>query len=258
MAVRKRFGQHFLHDQQVIDRIVEFLDPQPGERLVEIGPGRGALTVPVLQCAGQLQVIEVDRDLARAALKKFSRHGELVVHEGDALTVDFSQFGDDLRVFGNLPYNISTPLLFHLMKYSTHIQDMLFMLQREVVERMTAEPGSKTYGRLTIMLAAVARVEALFVVGREAFTPPPRVDSMMVRLIPHTTAPFMVPDPALFAEVVRVAFSHRRKTLRNALAGLATIQDIENAGQDPSLRPENIDPAGFCAISAILLKRRQA
>ncbi|MDH3647278.1 MAG: 16S rRNA (adenine(1518)-N(6)/adenine(1519)-N(6))-dimethyltransferase RsmA [Gammaproteobacteria bacterium] len=250
MPVRKRFGQHFLHDPQVIERIVDTLDPKPGENLVEIGPGRGALTTRVLQRAGSLDVIEVDRDLAQLARDQLGQHGALRVHEADALKFDFASLKKThLRVFGNLPYNISTPLLFHLMKQSAHISDMLFMLQREVVERMTASTGNKTYGRLTIMLAAVARVEYQFGVGRGAFHPPPRVDSAVVRLVPHATPPFELADPELFTRVVRVAFSHRRKTLRNALASLATVADIEAAGQDPAARPETIDPAGFSAIT---------
>lgn len=257
MPIRKRFGQHFLHDRNIIERIVDTLDPQPDQNLVEIGPGRGALTVSVLKRAGSLDAIEVDRDLAALARKDFARFGQLTVHESDALRFDFSSLGkSDLRVFGNLPYNISTPLLFHLMSHANLIQDMLFMLQREVVERMTAVPGNKTYGRLTIMLAAVARVENLFAVGKDAFHPPPRVDSAMVRLVPYREPPFPVTDKALFAMVVTTAFSHRRKTLRNALASMATIADIEAAGQDPSTRPETIDPAGFSAIATQIAQRQ--
>ena len=250
MPIRKRFGQHFLHDPNIIRRIVDTLDPNPGQNLVEIGPGRGALTIPVLQRAGSLDVIEVDRDLAAKARSEFTRFGELTVHESDALKFDFATLGkSELRVFGNLPYNISTPLLFHLMAHAEYIQDMLFMLQREVVQRMTAVPGNKTYGRLTIMLAAVAEVEDQFSVGRGAFHPPPRVDSAVVRLVPHRVPPFPLSDPSLFARVVSQAFSHRRKTLRNALANLASIEDIVAAGQDPAARPETIDPAGFSAIA---------
>ena len=250
MPIRKRFGQHFLHDPNVVRRIVDALDPKPGENLVEIGPGRGALTVQVLERAGSLDVIEVDRDLAALARSEFSRHGDLRVHEGDALKFDLASLGkSELRVFGNLPYNISTPLLFHLMTQATHIHDMLFMLQREVVQRMTAVPGNKTYGRLTVMLAAIAQVEEQFLVGRGAFHPPPRVDSAVVRVIPHRVPPFPIGDRALFARLVAQAFSHRRKTLRNALANLASIADLEAAGQDPSARPETIDPAGYSAIA---------
>ncbi|MDH3589779.1 MAG: 16S rRNA (adenine(1518)-N(6)/adenine(1519)-N(6))-dimethyltransferase RsmA [Gammaproteobacteria bacterium] len=250
MPVRKRFGQHFLHDPNVIEHIVDTLDPQPGQHLVEIGPGRGALTIAVLERAGSLDVIEVDRDLAALARKEFARHGDLRVHESDALDFDFTTLGhDNLRVFGNLPYNISTPLLFHLMDQSNCIEDMLFMLQFEVVQRMTAGPGNKIYGRLTVMLAAAATVEQQFTVGRGAFTPPPRVDSAIVRLVPHREPPFPIPDHDLFAKVVATAFSHRRKTLRNALAGLASPADIEAAGLDPGSRPETIDPEGFSAIA---------
>ena len=249
MPIRKRFGQHFLHDPAVIQRIVAALNPQPGQRLVEIGPGRGALTLSVLQQAGSLDVIEVDRDLAALAREQFVGHGELRVHESDALEFDFSALGKDLRVFGNLPYNISTPLLFHLIDHAASIHDMLFMLQKEVVNRMTAPPGNKTYGRLTVMLAAAVSAEHLFDVGSGAFKPPPKVDSAIVRLRPHGTPPFAIADHAVFEQVVRQAFSHRRKTLRNALAGLASTEDIVAAGQDPAARPETIDPAGFSAIA---------
>ncbi|NNF60753.1 MAG: 16S rRNA (adenine(1518)-N(6)/adenine(1519)-N(6))-dimethyltransferase RsmA [Gammaproteobacteria bacterium] len=250
MPVRKRFGQHFLHDPAVIERIVNALDPQPGQRLVEIGPGRGALTRRVLERSGSLDVIEIDRDLAALTREQFAAEHSLRVHEGDALKFDFAALGSGLRVFGNLPYNISTPLLFHLIGSAGAITDMLFMLQREVVRRITASPGSKTYGRLTVMLAAAASAEHLFDVGSGAFNPPPKVDSAIVRLVPHARPPFAIDDHTLFARLVREAFSHRRKTLRNALGGLATAADIEAAGIDPQARPETVSPAGFASISA--------
>lgn len=249
MPVRKRFGQHFLHDPAVIERIIDALDPQPGQQLVEIGPGRGALTRTVLQRAGSLDVIEIDRDLAALMRNELDGLGDLRVHVCDVLKFDFATLGHELRVFGNLPYNISTPLLFRLFDHAESIQDMLFMLQREVVQRITAPPGTKAYGRLTVMLAASVSAQHLFDVGSGAFRPPPRVNSAMVRLTPHAEAPFPIPDPALFAQIVRQAFSRRRKTLRNALDGLATPLAIEAAGIDPQTRPETVSPAGFAAIS---------
>ena len=181
----------------------------------------------------------------------------LEVQGQDALQYTFEDLPEHTIIVANLPYNISTPLLFRLMQYAPCIRDMLFMLQREVVLRMTATPGGKTYGRLTVMLAAVARIERLFDVGRGAFTPPPRVDSAIVRLVPHREPPFPVPDRRLFATIVATAFSHRRKTLRNALAGLVTADDIENAGLDPGVRPEVVDPEGFSALAVQIHKGRQ-
>ncbi len=249
---RKRFGQHFLHDPRVIARIVDTLDPRPGERLVEIGPGRGALTYPVLARAGRLDVVEIDRDLAEALRRTPAAAGELVVHEADALQFDFTALVHRtrrLRLFGNLPYNISTPLLFRLASQFAAIDDMLFMLQKEVVDRMTATPGNKTYGRLTVMLAVVARMDKLFTIGPGAFAPPPRVDSAIVRITP-------LPAPVVtgavrdrFAQLVSLAFSQRRKTLRNALRAMATAQEIADAGLDPGQRPETVDPAGFAALA---------
>lgn len=249
---RKRFGQHFLHDPAVIGRIVDALDPQPGQTLVEIGPGRGALTFPVLERSGSLDVIEIDRDLAQRLRAIEDLPGTLTVHACDALTFDFGSLaggGEPVRVFGNLPYNISTPLLFRLLQQATQISDMLFMLQREVVDRMTATPGNKTYGRLTVMLAASARAEKLFRVGRGAFTPPPQVESAIVRVIPRTQTLDADVDPHFFSRLVNQAFSHRRKTLRNALSGLATAEQIAAAGIDPSRRPETVDPEGFVRIT---------
>ena len=255
MRSRKRFGQHFLHDPQVIARIVNALDPRPGERLVEIGPGRGALTYPVLARAGKLDVVEIDRDLA-AELRGATVSGELTVHEADALHFDFgalTRASQRLRLFGNLPYNISTPLLFRLVAQSAAIGDMLFMLQKEVVDRMTAIPGNKTYGRLTVMLAVVTDMEKLFTIGPGAFTPAPRVDSAIVRITPLAQPGVSEAARGCFAQLVSLAFSQRRKTLRNALKGLATAQDIGNAGLDPGQRPETVDPQGFAALAQSLI-----
>ncbi len=249
---RKRFGQHFLHDPVVIGKIVDAVDPQPGDFMAEIGPGLGAITVPLLERLGHLHVVELDRDLAQALCRRCSDLGELTIHQADALSFDFSGLappGIRVRLVGNLPYNISTPLLFHLLEQKEAIEDMHFMLQREVVERMSAEPGTKQYGRLTVMLAASCRVQFLFSVGPGAFRPPPRVQSAVVRLLPWRSPPFDMGDPRTFAMLVRQAFSMRRKTLRNALRALLSEADIVAAGIDPGCRAETLEPAAFAALA---------
>jgi 16S rRNA (adenine1518-N6/adenine1519-N6)-dimethyltransferase len=250
---RKRFGQHFLHDRGVIARIVAAIDPQPGQRLVEIGPGLGALTAPLLERAGRLEVIEIDRDVVAPLQERCQGLGELVIHQQDVLTVDFSQLAGDgppLRVCGNLPYNISSPLLFHLLASRQAILDMHFMLQREVVDRIVAPPGGKEYGRLTVMLAAACRSERLFRVGTGAFSPPPKVESAVIRMLPLEDPPFPLPEPARFAAVVAAAFSMRRKTLRNGLRSLVDEEGFAAAGIDPGRRPETLSPAEFAALAA--------
>lgn len=250
---RKRFGQHFLHDPAVIERIVTAIRPSPGERLVEIGPGEGSLTLPLLAHGARLTVIELDRDLARRLAARPEAGSTLEVIEADALKVslaDLAASGERLRLVGNLPYNVSTPLLFHLLAQAGTIRDMHFMLQREVVERMAAGPGSKSYGRLSVMLAATCRVEALFDIGPGAFRPPPRVWSSIVRLEPWGEPPFTVADRARFAEVVRRAFGQRRKTLRNALSGLVDEAAIRAAGCDPGARAETLPAAAFARLAA--------
>jgi 16S rRNA (adenine1518-N6/adenine1519-N6)-dimethyltransferase len=252
IRARKRFGQHFLHDPGVIARIVAAIRPEPGQRIIEIGPGTGALTLPLLERCGRLEVIEIDRDLAAALGERCAGRGELIVHCADVLEFDFAGLhggGAALRICGNLPYNISTPLLFHLLKSRALISDMHFMLQREVVERMAASPGRKSYGRLTVMLAAACRVESLFRVGRGAFHPPPAVDSAIARLLPHPAPPFPLPDPARFAELVAAAFSMRRKTLRNGLRELVGPESFQAAAIDPGRRPETLSPAEFAALA---------
>ena len=252
---RRRYGQHFLHDPVIIGKILAAVDPSPGERVVEIGPGQGAITLPLLARAGRVDVVEIDRDLA-AALRVVARSaaGELAVHEADALTFDFGTLADGgpLRGVGNLPYNISTPLLFHLLGHASRIRDMHFMLQKEVVTRMAAGPGGKEYGRLTVMLACLCRVEPLFDIGPGAFRPPPRVRSAFVRLTPWERPPFAMGPPETLAAVVRQAFSMRRKTLRNALAPLLTAEAISAAGCDPGARPETLSPADFGRLSLAL------
>ncbi len=252
---RKRFGQHFLRDQGVIDNIVNVINPQPGEHLLEIGPGLGAITLPVLARIREMDAVEIDRDVIAALKVSSFSVGTLHLHEADVLKFDFSSLRRDnrlLRLIGNLPYNISTPLLFKLIDQRQHFHDMHFMLQKEVVERMAAEPDSKDYGRLTVMLAPWLRVQPLFDIGPEAFRPPPRVVSTMVRLTPFAEPPFAIHDHAAFARVVTAAFSQRRKTLRNALGTLLTTDQIQAAGIDPGLRAEVLAPASFAALAAQL------
>lgn len=252
MPVRKRFGQHFLHDPGVIRRIVDAVAPAPGERIVEVGPGRGALTWSLLERAGTLDVVEIDRDLAKV-LTGDSRASRLHVHIENVLDTDFVALrgaGPPLRVVGNLPYNISTPLMFRLLQQRAAIGDMYFMLQKEVVDRMAAPPGGKEYGRLTVMIAAYAEVEALFDVGPGAFTPRPKVWSAIVRLRPTPGPRFEIGSDAALRTVVTAAFSHRRKTLRNGLKTLLSAVDMQDCGVDPQLRPETLTPAQFGRLAA--------
>ncbi len=250
---RKRFGQHFLHDQRVIAKILAAVSPKAGEHLVEIGPGLGAISLPLLERCGALTAVELDRDVIPGLEAAAAGKGALRIIQADALKTDIAALapaGGKLRLVGNLPYNISTPLLFHFLEYADHIIDMYFMLQKEVVERMAAKPGGKEYGRLTVMLAARCKVEPLFNIGSGAFRPPPKVESSFVRLTPYVVPPFPIPDPARFARVVTGAFSHRRKTLRNALAGLVDEDAIRAAGVDPQARPETLTPTDFARLSA--------
>jgi 16S rRNA (adenine1518-N6/adenine1519-N6)-dimethyltransferase len=258
MYPRKRFGQHFLHDASVIERIVAAIAPKPDDRLIEIGPGLGALTWPLLKRVSALDAVEIDWDAIRELKASALTHtspglGELRIHEADVLKFDFGKLRSDerpLRVVGNLPYNISTPLLFHLIEHRQHILDMHFMLQKEVVDRMAAQPNAKSYGRLTVMLAPWVRVEALFDVGPGAFRPPPRVQSSIVRLTPHASPPFVIADHDVYARVVAAAFAQRRKTLRNALKTIMTADAIERANVDPGARGETLSPAEFAALAA--------
>ncbi len=231
---RKRFGQHFLHDPRVLARIVEAIDPRPADFLVEIGPGEGALTNFLLRKIDRLQVIELDRDLAAALSDP-----RITVHQADALEFDFGQFPAGMRIVGNLPYNISTPLLFYLARFAERVRDMHFMLQLEVVERMVAAPSTPAYGRLSVALQARFRLQKLFNVSKGAFRPPPKVESAMVRLSPRQTS--LAVDEAL----LRKAFSARRKQLRNALPGI----DFAALGIDPRLRPENLSPEDYARLS---------
>jgi 16S rRNA (adenine1518-N6/adenine1519-N6)-dimethyltransferase len=248
---RKRFGQHFLQDSSVLARIADAVDPRAGERIVEIGPGRGALTRMLLERIERLEAIEIDRDLARELASRYDP-ARLVMIEADVLDVDFTALrgaGDALRLVGNLPYNISTPLLFHLLAHRGAIQDMHFMLQREVVERMAAIPGTKAYGRLTVMLAPWVTVEPLFTVPAAAFRPPPKVESAVVRLLPAPAARFDIGEPRRFERVVRAAFAQRRKTLRNGLRGVVSQAAFEQLHIDPGERAERLSPQQFAELA---------
>ena len=248
---KKHYGQHFLHDPGTIERIVRAVAPAPGQHLVEIGPGRGAITAPLLAATGALDVVEIDADVV-APLRQRCGHGDLRVHLADALEFDFTRLRGDgprLRLVGNLPYNVSTPLLFHFAQHLDAIEDMHFMLQREVVTRMAAGPGSKDYGRLTVMLAPVVAVEPLFDIGAGAFSPPPRVVSTFFRLQPLRTPPFALRSRENYARVVAAAFSKRRKTLRNSLSGLLSAAEISATGIDPGARAETLQPAQFAALA---------
>ena len=257
---RKRFGQNFLHDPVVIGKIVSAVHPAPHDRLLEIGPGQGAITVPILAAAGELSVVELDRDLIGPLQERCADIGKLMVHNADALSFDFCQLVTDipLRVIGNLPYNISTPLLFHLLDQHHCIKDMHFMLQKEVVERMAAGPGSRQYGRLSIMLQYRCRVTHLFTIGPEAFDPPPKVESAFVRLEPFHQPPVQVTDEVLFGKVVKQAFSQRRKTLRNTLRELLDAATITTLGIDPSARAETLAIQDFAVLANHLSSNPQS
>jgi 16S rRNA (adenine1518-N6/adenine1519-N6)-dimethyltransferase len=248
---RKRFGQNFLQDPVVIGKIVAAIRATPDEHLVEIGPGQGAITVPLLESAGKLSAIELDRDLIGPLQTRCANVGGLTVHNADALSFDFCQLADDrpLRLIGNLPYNISTPLLFHLLDQHHCIRDMHFMLQKEVVERMAASPGSGQYGRLSVMLQYRCRVTPLFTIGPDAFDPPPKVESAFVRLDPYEKPPVQVMDETVFANLVRQAFSQRRKTLRNTLRGMLDISEISALDIDPSARAETLGLENFAELA---------
>ena len=248
---KKSLGQHFLVDRTIIDMIVLAVDPQPGDMLVEIGPGQGAITLPLLRRHGALTAIEFDRDLVVPLSEAAHRVGTLTVIHKDVLQVDFTRLaaGGRLRLVGNLPYNLSSPILFHALDHAAAVSDMTFMLQKEVVDRMAAGPGSKVYGRLSVMLQAYCSVEPLFDVPPAAFRPPPRVDSAVVRLLPRAPADVGIDDPRRFADVVRAAFGQRRKTLRNALSGVCDSALIEAAGLRAEARAEQVEVAGFVRLA---------
>ena len=260
---KKHLGQNFLHERTIIDKIVQAVNPKPGDKLVEIGPGQGAITFPLLDRHGELTVIEFDRDLIFPLTEAARAHGTLTVIHRDVLKVDFGALAADdghgsdnapaaskqIRLVGNLPYNLSSPILFHALEHADAISDMTFMLQKEVVERMASGPGSKVYGRLSVMLQAYCTVTPLFTVPPDAFRPAPKVDSAVVRLVPHAPDTIGIDDRAQFERVVRDAFGQRRKTLRNALSQVCDSAAIEAAGIRPESRAEQLDVADFIRLS---------
>ncbi len=255
-TARKRFGQNFLHDQNVIHSIVAAINPQKDQFLIEIGPGLGALTEPVADLIDHLTVVELDRDLAERLRHHPFLHQKLTVIEQDALRFDFRTYFDSLvlngkavKVFGNLPYNISTPLMFHLFKFHDLIQDMHFMLQKEVVKRLCAAPNSKAYGRLTIMAQYYCQVMPVLEVPPTAFKPAPKVDSAVVRLVPYKTLPHPVKDIYWLNRVTTQAFNQRRKTLRNALSTLFSAEQLEALGVDLNARAENLSLADYARLA---------
>lgn len=257
---RKRFGQNFLHDHGVIRRIIRAIAPHETDQLVEIGPGLGALTEELLAEAGELDAIELDRDLPPILRTKFFSYGDKFrIHEADAMKFDFTQLQKDekrLRIVGNLPYNISTQLIFHLLSHAEQVEDMHFMLQKEVVDRMAAGPGENNYGRLGIMAQYYCKVESLFVVPPGAFNPAPKVDSAIIRLTPYRELPHVAKDLSQFETVVRTAFNMRRKTLRNNLKPLLTAEALESLDIDPGLRPEKLPISDFVRISNYLTDQK--
>ena len=252
---RKRFGQHFLTDPGVIDAIIRAISPHSDDLIVEIGPGQGAITDPLARSGCRLHLVELDRDLVSGLRSRYGDLGNVTVHEADALEFDFATLGKRLRIVGNLPYNISTPLLFHLLRYRGQILDMHFMLQKEVVERMAAAPGSKAYGRLGIMLGCHLSIEPLFDVPPASFEPPPEVNSAVVRLDPLPPGTFDIRNESHLSSLVATAFMQRRKTLRNALRSEADAADFDAAGIDPGLRPEQISIDRYIALSNHLIRK---
>ena len=258
---RKRFGQNFLHDQNIIHKIVQSIHPQATDHIVEIGPGQGALTRQLLPACATLDAIELDRDLAAYLEQTLVSEPHFRLHQADILKFDLATLGHQarsLRIVGNLPYNISTPCMFHLLRYQPLIADMTFMLQREVVERLAALPGEPHYGRLGLMMQYFCQVEHLFDVPPGAFVPAPKVTSAIVRLVPHATPPVQVEDVACLQEVIRVAFTQRRKTLKNSLSALISDTELGSLPIDMSLRPENLSLAEYALISDRISRARHS
>jgi 16S rRNA (adenine1518-N6/adenine1519-N6)-dimethyltransferase len=253
---KKRFGQNFLHNDAVISDIIDAINPEPGENLVEIGPGLGALTEPVIERAKKLSVVELDRDLAKRLRHHPFLAPHLTIYEIDALTFDFAQLATDkkpLRIFGNLPYNISTPLIFHLLTFKDKVQDMHFMLQKEVVQRMAAGPHCKAFGRLSIMTQYQCQVIPVMEIGPEAFKPAPKVDSAIVRLIPHSEIKNPVKDISALNTVCLAAFNQRRKTIRNSFKNLINVEQLESMNIDANLRPENLTLDNYIMLANFIV-----
>ncbi len=248
---RKRFGQNFLHDPIIIEKIIEAINPQENDRIIEIGPGKGALTKHLLNKVKHLDVIELDRDLAKSLYERLDcSENKLTIHQQDVLKVDFSKFEDtNLRIIGNLPYNISTPLLFHLLKFSNRIHDMIFMLQKEVVDRICASNSNKKYGRLSVMLQYYCQVQYLFTVKPGAFKPAPKVDSAIIKLTPYENHTLAANNIETFSTIVKMAFSQRRKTIRNTLKSFFTDNDLEKVGISSEIRAENLSVSDFVKLT---------
>lgn len=260
LPARKRFGQHFLHESFVIDKIVRAVAPKKTDYMIEIGPGLGALTERLLPHLRRLIVIELDKDLIPLLEEKCAVLGELIVYQGDALKIDFHTLNQSKQLWrcvGNLPYNISTPLLFHCLEQADIIRDMHFMLQKEVVDRISAHPGQTSYGRLSVMIQYYCQVEKLFNVKPGAFQPPPKVDSAVIRLIPYRMLPHKANDPLLFAEIVKNAFNHRRKMLRNNLASWLQEQEFEQLNINSMLRPEQLTISDYVKLANFVAKRNE-
>ena len=258
-VAKKRFGQNFLTDQAIIASLIEAISPQKNQTIVEIGPGLGALTKPLLQKIDHLHVVEIDRDIVTWMQKEYAKpsyaNNSITIHNIDALKFSFSQLGNQLRVTGNLPYNISTPILFHLLDNLAHITDMHFMLQKEVVERMVALPSTPAYGRLSVMLQYHLQMEYLITVPPEAFEPAPKVESAFVRCVPHAALPFVAKDTALFAKVVMAAFGQRRKTIRNTLKDFLNDEDFVQIKIGSQLRAENLSVKDYVLITNYIYNR---
>ncbi|MBU3823621.1 MAG: 16S rRNA (adenine(1518)-N(6)/adenine(1519)-N(6))-dimethyltransferase RsmA [Candidatus Oceanisphaera merdipullorum] len=257
---RKRFGQNFLHDDYVIDQIVDAIYPTDDFTMVEIGPGLGALTGPVCSRIQRLNVVELDRDLAARLATHPILKDKLNIHQADAMKFDFTQLlepGKKMKIFGNLPYNISTQLMFHLFEFAAHVQDMHFMLQKEVVNRLAAGPGSKTYGRLSVMAQYYCQVVPVLEVGPEAFQPAPKVNSAVVKLLPYEVPPFVAHDIACLSQVTADAFGKRRKTIRNSLSHLFNIEQLTELGLDPGARPEQLTLAQYVTLANALAERKE-
>ncbi|KDN09874.1 MULTISPECIES: 16S rRNA (adenine(1518)-N(6)/adenine(1519)-N(6))-dimethyltransferase RsmA [unclassified Gilliamella] len=250
---RKRFGQNFLHDDYIIESIVSAIQPKKDQALVEIGPGLAALTIPISKHIDHLTVIEIDRDLANRLIENPFLNNKLTVIEQDALTFDFNQLADQLgkplRVFGNLPYNISTPLMFHLFEHTNIITDMHFMLQKEVVTRLVASPNSKHYGRLSVMAQYYCQIIPVLEVPPTSFKPAPKVDSAVVKLVPYKEKPYLVNDIRILSRVTTEAFNQRRKTIRNSLSNLFTVEQLNDLNIDPNLRAENLTVQQYCQLA---------
>ncbi len=255
---KKRFGQNFLSDPGIIQRIIKSINPKPGQRLIEIGPGLGALTSHILKLADEMDVIELDRDIVpklqlNCGLEAV-KNNQLRIHNIDVLQFDFAalHYSEPLRIIGNLPYNISTPIIFHLVNYNSIIQDMHFMLQKEVVMRLAAKPDTSNYSRLSVMAQYYFQVDALFLVPPESFQPIPKVDSAIVRLIPHTEKPIKIDDEKAFSKLITLAFSQRRKTLRNVLKDLCSAQQLESIDINPTLRAQSLTLEQFQRIYTLI------